>query len=213
MTARQVAEATKDLDKQPTILSLDPTCLEDVLQDILRIGRATGSESTAEKVLEDLRVRLNRVKEKAGMSDKVPRVVCLEWLEPLMCAGHWVPEMIEIAGGLDCLGKVGEPSRRVEWEEVLAQQPDVVLASPCGFDVPRALQEISLLTDREGWESLPAVGTSQVYVGDANAYFSRSGPRLVDGVEILAEILHPELFSGQVPPGSVARCYGTKPRK
>ena len=125
-----------------------------------------------------------------------------------MCAGHWVPEIVELAGGKDCLGDKEKPSFRVEWQRVLDQQPDVIVVTPCGFDVRRGLQETHLLTQREGWESLPAVRKGQVYVVDASSYFSRSGPRLIEGLEIMAEMLHPELLSGMVPEGGAARLYG-----
>ena len=192
---------------KPIILSLDPTSLEDVLEDILRVGRATDKEQRAEEVVGSLQLRIDRVREVVALSGTRPRVVCLEWLEPLMCAGHWVPEMIRIAGGEDCLGEPGKPSFKIRWEQVVEQNPDVVLVSPCGFDVRRGLGEIGMLTSREGWGTLSAAGKRQLFVVDANSYTSRSGPRLVDGTEIFAEIIHPELFSGLVPQGSVARAY------
>ncbi len=201
--------ACETLVKDPIIISLDPTCLEDVFQDIMRVGVAAGSEVTAERLVDSLRSRIDLARKKTAVSDKVKRVACLEWLEPLMCAGHWVPEMIEAAGGVDCLGRAGQPSRRVEWEDVVGQQPDVLLVAPCGFDAQRGLEEMSLLSNREGWDSLPAVRGGQVYVGNANAYFSRSGPRLAEGVEILAKMLHPELVTGQVPAGSMAVYEGS----
>ena len=155
-----------------------------------------------------LRRSINSVEEKVALASRRPRVACLEWIEPVLCAGHWVPEMVELAGGEDCLGDKGSPSFRVEWQRVLDQLPEVIVVTPCGFDVRRGLQEIDLLTAKEGWESLPAAQNGQIYVVDASSYFSRSGPRLVDGLEIMAEILHPELFSGMVPEGGAARLYG-----
>ena len=196
------------MTKKPAVLSLDPTSIEDVLGDILRVGQATDAEDAAQRVAASLGRRVNTVKEKVGLAGGRPRVACLEWMEPILCAGHWVPEMVELAGGEDCLGDKDKPSFRIEWQQVLDQRPDVIVVTPCGFDVRRGLQEIQLLTEREGWESLPAVQNGQVYVVDASSYFSRSGPRLVDGLEIMAEILHPELFSGMVPEGGAARLYG-----
>ena len=203
-----MADATGLLANKPVILSLDPTSLEDVLGDISRVGQATGTEEVADRLVTSLRRRIDSVKEKAALAETRPRVVCLEWMEPLLCAGHWVPDMIALAGGEDCLGDKSKPSFRVEWEQVLDLAPEVILIAPCGFDVKRGLQEIDILSAREGWESLPAVRKSNVYVLDASSYFSRSGPRLVDGLEIMAEILHPELFTGMVPGGGVARLYG-----
>ena len=178
------------------------------MADILRVGQATGAEDIAEGVVASLRRRIDLVKEVVSFARSRPRVACLEWMEPLLCAGHWVPEMVELAGGEACLADKGSPSFRVDWRQILEQRPDVVVVTPCGFDVKRGLQEIQLLTEREGWNSLPAVEKGQVYVVDASSYFSRSGPRLVDGLEIMAEMIHPELFSGMVPPGGAARLYG-----
>ena len=194
----------------PEILSLDPVSLEGVLGDILKVGQATSTEGVAEGLVASLRRRIDTVKNKAALAQTRPKVACLEWMEPVLCAGHWVPEMVELAGGEDCLGKKDSPSFRVEWEQVLEERPDVVVITPCGFDVRRGLQEVHLLTSRDGWKSLPAVESGRVYVVDASAYFSRSGPRLVDGLEVMAEMLHPEIFSGMVPEGAAARLYGER---
>ena len=175
--------------------------------DLLRVGEATGTVDVANRLVASLRSRIDSVREKAALASRKPRVACLEWMEPVLCAGHWVPEMVELAGGEDCLGDKHSASFRVEWQQVLDQRPDVIVITPCGFGVKRGLEEIHLLTERDGWGSLPAVEGGQVYVVDASSYFSRSGPRLVDGLEIMAEILHPELFSGMVPEGGAARVY------
>ena len=178
------------------------------MADILRVGKATGAQESAERYVASLNSRIDWVKAKVSLAATRPRVACLEWLEPVMVAGHWVPEMVELAGGEDCLGNKEEMSFRVEWERVLEQQPEVIVVAPCGFDVKRTLEEVHLLSQREGWESLPAVQQGRVFVVDASAYFSRSGPRLVDGLEIMAEMLHPELVSGMVPQGGASRLYG-----
>ena len=179
-----------------------------MLGDVVRVGQATGAEAAAASLVASLGRRIDRVKEQAGLAGRVPRVACLEWLEPIMCAGHWVPEMVELAGGEDCLGDKANPSFRMEWQQVLEQRPDVVLVMPCGFDLRRGLQEIDLLKSREDWDKLPAAKNGELYVVDASSYFSRSGPRLVNGLEMLAEIFHPELVSGMVPQGSAIRLYG-----
>ena len=197
----------EELGQKPAILSLDPNSLEDVLSDIIRVGQATNAQEVAEGVVAKLRERVDAVKQKAALAGTRPRVACLEWIEPTLCAGHWVPEMVEQAGGEDCLGDKSKPSFRVDWKTVLDQHPDIVLVAPCGFDVKRGLQDVGLLAEKEGWGSLPAVQKGQVFVIDASAYISRSGPRLVDGLEMIAEIIHPELFSGMVPQGGVARLY------
>ena len=187
----------------------------DVLEDIRRVGRATGAEAVAESVAEQMQRRIDAIAaritesvERAGSAAK-PRVLHLEWVDPLMCGGHWVPEMVEMAGGVNCFGDKETGSFRLEWEEIVASQPEVIILMPCGFDVKRALQDVPLLTEREGWESLPAVRNNRVYAIDAGAYTSRSGPRLVVGLEIMAEMLHPELFSGLIPESGALRLYGS----
>ena len=122
-----------------------------------------------------------------------------------MCGGHWIPEMVELAGGVNCFGDKQNGSFRLEWQEVVASQPEVILVMPCGFNVARALQDVSVLTQHEEWATLPAVQQQRVYVLDANAYTSRSGPRLVYGLEMFAEMLHPECFSGMIPKGGAVR--------
>ena len=187
----------------------------DVLEDIRRVGRATGAEAVAESVAEQMQRRIDAVAdritesvESAGSVAK-PRVLHLEWVDPLMCGGHWVPEMVEMAGGVNCFGDKETGSFRLEWEEIVASQPEVIILMPCGFDVKRALQDVPLLAEREGWESLPAVRNNRVYAIDAGAYTSRSGPRLVVGLEIMAEMIHPELFSGLIPESGALRLYGS----
>ena len=184
----------------------------DVLEDIRRVGRATGAEAVAESVAEQMQRRIDavaaRITESAGSVAK-PRVLHLEWVDPLMCGGHWVPEMVEMAGGVNCFGDKETGSFRLEWEEIVASQPEVIILMPCGFDVKRALQDVPLLAEREGWESLPAVRNNRVYAIDAGAYTSRSGPRLVVGLEIMAEMIHPELFSGLIPESGALRLYGS----
>ena len=122
-----------------------------------------------------------------------------------MCGGHWIPEMIELAGGVNCFGDKQSGSLRLEWEDVVASQPEVIMVMPCGFDVTRALQDVPVLAQRAEWAALPAVQQQRVYVVDANAYTSRSGPRLVCGLEMFAEMLHPERFSGMIPAGGAVR--------
>ena len=157
---------------------------------------------------EGLQRRMDAVEARAGLASRRPRVACLEWLDPIFFAGHWVPQMVDLAGGTDCLATPEEPSRRVEWEDVVKQQPEVVVILPCGFDVPQGMREVHLLTQREGWGELPAVRDNRVFVTNASAYFSRSGPRLVEGLEMLAEMVHPELFRGMVPLDGALRLQG-----
>jgi iron complex transport system substrate-binding protein len=189
-----VLDAARSLPRAPKIVALAPSNLAGVLRDIESVGAAAGRTREAEDFIGDLKRRIESVRERASSSDARPRVACIEWLDPIYNAGHWVPEMVEIAGGIDGLGQKGEPSRQIEWEEVQAFAPDVVVLMPCGFDVGRSLKEFSLLSRRSGWNELPAVKAGKVYAVNGSAYFNRSGPRLVDGVEILAAIIHPEIF-------------------
>ncbi|HEU5463995.1 MAG TPA: ABC transporter substrate-binding protein, partial [Candidatus Binatia bacterium] len=150
----------------------------------------TGRASPAQDLVRDLRARVDCI----ALTDAAfrPRVVCLEWLDPLYVAGHWVPEMIALAGGFDVLGRSGEPSHKVEWRNILDARPDVLLLMPCGFDVRRTVKEAAPLRTRAGWGEIPAVKHGSVYALNGNAYFSRPGPRLVNGLEILARMLQPD---------------------
>jgi iron complex transport system substrate-binding protein len=186
-------------------VSLDPKSLGDVLEDIWRVARATGTEAVAAPLVAGLQARIDTVVARAATTVHRPRVLHLEWVEPLMCGGHWIPEMVELAGGVNCFGDKQSGSFRLEWQEVVASQPEVILVMPCGFTVARALQDVAVLTQHEAWATLPAVQQQRVYVLDANAYTSRSGPRLVYGLEMFAEMLHPESFSGMIPEGGAVR--------
>jgi len=200
----EVKRAVDQLVSQPRLLPLSPSLLGDVLQDISRVGEATGREGQAGFLVRRLRERIDRVTARTATAAERPATFCLEWADPLYVAGHWIPEMVEMAGGIDGLGGKGKPSVLIEWERVVSYAPEVVILMPCGFDVERAVREMPLLTRLPGWSDLPAVQRGQIYAVNATAYFSRSGPRLVDGLELLAKILHPELFPGPIP-GEVAR--------
>lgn len=175
------------------------------MADINRVARATGQEARAAAIVASLQARVEAVVNKATAAAQKPRVLHLEWTEPLMCGGHWVPEMVEMAGGINCFGHKDQGSFGLEWPDVVASQPEVILLMPCGFDVTRALEDIALLTAQPDWSSLPAVQQQRVYAVDASAYTSRSGPRLVVGLEIFAALLHPELFAGHIPPQGAVR--------
>jgi iron complex transport system substrate-binding protein len=188
------------------VVTLNPKRLADVLEDVRRVGEATGRVDEAGKLQAALSGRVQQVREAVGRAEKRPRILCLEWLDPPMPAGHWVPDMVQWAGGDDC-GCVapGEPARKVAWEELLRLDPDVVVLMPCGFGADRAGAEGLTLWESETWRRLRAVRKGAVYAVDANAYFSRPGPRLVDGVEMLANILHPQKFGKMPPLGSVLK--------
>ena len=169
------------------------------------MGRATGTEDLAESITAGMQARIDAVVAKASQAAVKPRVLQLEWADPLMCGGHWVAEMVEMAGGVNCFGDKESGSSRLEWPEVVASQPEVVMLMPCGFDLERAMEDLPLLAGKEGWDLLPAVQNNRVYVIDAGAYTSRLGPRLVAGLEIMAEIIHPELFCGMMPEGGAVQ--------
>ena len=191
-----VVEAATHLSRRPEVLSLDPKSLGDVLKDVERVGGATGRLSETAEVVSSLQKRIETVAARAAKAAMRPAVVCLEWLDPLMASGHWVPEMVGLAGGRELLGNSGAPARRVQWEEIVAAAPEILVLMPCGFGVDRVLDEVDLLTRLPGWEGLPAVQRGRVIAVNSHAYYSRSGPRLVDGLEMLAHLVHPELFPG-----------------
>jgi iron complex transport system substrate-binding protein len=188
-----VERAVAGLEPAPRLISLTPSSLEDVLDDVVTVGEAVGRGEHARREREALRGRLARVTERVTGLLR-PRVACLEWLDPLFSGGHWVPEMVRLAGGEDALATPGDLSARITWERFVESEPEVVVLMPCGFDTQRALSEASELVAKEGWSELPAVREGRVWAVDANSYFSRPAPRLVDGVETLARILHPEVF-------------------
>ncbi len=174
------------LPGQPEVISLDPERLADVIADVTRLGAATAAEVAAAELREDLERRLAAVREAVAGADR-PRVLALEWLDPPFIGGHWVPEMIELAGGTDVLGATGEKSRTATWEEMAEAGPDVVVAMPCGWDRERASEEVAAHADR-----VDSLGADRVFAVDAAASFSRPGPRLVEGTELLAHLLHPD---------------------
>ena len=198
----EVVEAAAQLPRQAKIISLNPHCLSDILDDIRRVGQVAERQSAAAKLVEGLRQRIEIVGHREP--DYRPRVVCLEWFEPLYSAGHWAPEMVALAGGIDVLGRQGEPSARIEWRQVVEARPDVILLMPCGFDVRRTVKESTPLRTLPGWNELPAVRSGNVFALNGNAYFSRPGPRLVNGLEILARIIHPESVTWSLSPADAA---------
>jgi iron complex transport system substrate-binding protein len=199
-----VEAAISALPRRPGVLSLNPSSLEDVLSDAVRVGEVLGRGREAREKVASLREGLRRVaRATAGLPR--PRVACLEWLDPPFSAGHWVPEMVELARGEPLLAAPGEPSRRVGWEEVVGGAPEAVVLMPCGFGVERTLREAGLLARVPGWEGTPAARAGSVWAVDANAYFSRPGPRLVRGVELLAALLHPEASVSHLGPEEARR--------
>ena len=208
-TAEDVRAVAARLDPKPEVLAFDAHSLEGVLAGLLNLGQATGKEEKAQAEVASLAKRLEAVRERVP---KKPRpVVALEWFEPPFTAGHWVPEQIAWAGGLDLIARPGSPSHPVPWEAVVAVDPEVLLLAPCGMEIERAERELPALTDRKEWSSLRAVAEGNVWILNGSAYFNRPGPRVVRGVEILARALHPEAFGA--PPDKHDAKRLRRPRK
>jgi iron complex transport system substrate-binding protein len=191
VSTEQVNGAVRPLPRCPELVSLDPQTIGQVFADIRRVGEVTGRTVEAEALLASLEQRLAAVRAAvAAVGDRPrPRVLALEWLDPPFAGGHWVPEMIDLAGGEDVIAKPGDHSARLTWEQIAAADPDVIVVMPCGFDEAGAREQIATIADRPEWSSLRAVREERVYPVDANGCFSRPGPRLVDGIERLAAIL------------------------
>lgn len=188
------ATVEKLADSKPQILSLSPSCLADLWQTIRDVASALNVSDRGEELVESLQTRLEGIRSRASQSERRPKVACIEWLDPLMTAGNWVPELVEIAGGENLLGHAGEHSPWLKWEEFAEADPDVIVVLPCGFDLKRTQAEAEVLTTNPAWNQLRAVRDGAVILADGHHFFNRPGPRLVDSVEVLAEILHPELF-------------------
>lgn len=189
-----LASALARFSKSPRVLSLVPHSLADVWNDIRRVGEATGTQSAAESLAARLAQRIDAVEAGASSLEPRPRVLCLEWFDPLYIGGHWVPEMVAKAGGKDVLGVPGDPSRRVTRGEILASAPDVILVMQCGYTAARNAAGFAKMSLRETFKELPAVRHNRIFPVDANSYFSRPGPRLADGVELLAHLLDSSRF-------------------
>ncbi|MEC9369180.1 MAG: cobalamin-binding protein [Pseudomonadota bacterium] len=177
------------------IVSLHPDRLADVWQGIEQVGAALGESDRAATVVAELKLRMAAIARDAANETARPRVACIEWIEPLMSGGNWMPELVEMAGGVNLFGEAGMHSPWMTWEELQAADPDVILVQPCGFDIARTLEELPLLEAKPGWAKLKAVVAGEVIVADGNQYFNRPGPRLAESLEILAEVLHPARFN------------------
>lgn len=189
VSTEQVGEAVAPMPSCPEVLSLDPTTLSDVWGNIRQVGRRLGRRELAEELLGRLETRLEIVRQRVADRPQ-PRVSALEWLDPPFAAGHWVPEMIQIAGGVDIFAQPGDKSQRLEWKEIADADPDFIAVMPCGFDEQGAQAQLDNLSEHAGWNSLRAVRNRRVAAVDANGCFSRPGPRLVDGIERLARVFH-----------------------
>jgi len=211
-----VTEAVESMGLDCEVLTTDPHTLDDAIGDVERVGRAVGREDRANDLAADLRARVERVERRAeravveygdGAGDGGrPRALLLDWTDPVMVGGHWVPGMVERAGGEYGLTPPGEPTRRHDWDDVRAFDPEVLIAAPCGYELDRAVEATGSLADRPGWPTLSAVRNGRVHAMDGHHYVNRPGPRLIDTLEYLAGLLHPEAFDA--PPADAVRRAG-----
>jgi iron complex transport system substrate-binding protein len=202
----EVAAAARELfDRPVTIVSLTPARLGDVLDDVQRVADAAHCPEAGAALLGRMRARLDAIRARATRVHSRPRVACLEWLDPLMAAGNWVPELVELGGGTYGMVEAGSPSTRLTWDELVAYAPDVIVAMPCGFRLPQTQRELPRLTQRPEWCRLPAVRNRRVYAVDGNAYLNRPGPRIADSAELLAGLIQPGFFAAKIPAGSYVR--------
>lgn len=190
----RVQEAVNALPTKPTVLNLEPSALEDIFANILRVAGAAGVQAVGGELASRLRERVDRIKRQTDCLASRPRVFCMEWVDPPYCGGHWMGELVEIAGGEDALANRRRPSYRIEWERVLRFAPEIIVLTCCGFELERCEREASILASFEGAAGLPAVQNGRVYATDGSHFFSRPGPRIVESLEILAHLIHPGLF-------------------
>ncbi len=191
------------------VIALNPRSLADILDDIRRVGRAVGREVAADEFVARLQRRVDAVRTVSADLPPVrrPRVLCIEWTDPLMVSGNWLPELIELAGGHGYIRTYGAHSACTEWADLAAWQPEVIVIMPCGFDLARASAEALTLVHLPGWADLPAIRTGRVYAADGNALFNRSGPRIVDSLEVLAHLVRPDRFPAAPPVDAVRQLH------
>jgi iron complex transport system substrate-binding protein len=201
-----VARLAGTLPGPPAVVNLEPTSLADIFDDIRHVADACGVKDRAEKLIGQLSRRVENVRQRAAQISHRPRCFLMEWIDPPFCSGHWGPELVEIAGGFDSLGRKHQPSVQIEWQQVLEARPEVIVLALCGYDIARAERDYELLRRLPGFDSLPAAQNGRIHLVNASAYFARPGPRIVDSVEVLAGILHPDEFPefGNIKNGAVS---------
>lgn len=192
-----VAAFAATLPGPPRLITLEPRTLEELFIGILEVGIAFDALGEGSKLVYQLEKRVKAVRERCSLAESRPGTFLMEWIDPPFCAGHWNPELVELAGGRELIGQAGAPSRRVSWDEVLDAQPEVLPIVCCGYTVERTQQDLEIARTYPCWDDLPAVRNHRVYLADGTAYFTVPGPRIVDSLEILAHMLHPELFPGE----------------
>ena len=189
-----VAKLAQTLPGPPQVVNLEPRSLADIFDDIRRVAKACEVPKRAEKLIANLSERVENVRERAAKIPDRPRCFLIEWVDPPFCSGHWGPELVEVAGGQDPLGRKHKPSAQIDWQEVRDARPEIIVLALCGYDIDRARRDYELLRRFTGFDSIAAAANRQVYIVNASAYFARPGPRIVDSLEILAGILHPSEF-------------------
>ena len=189
----QVNKALQILQKKPMLYSMDPHNLNEIINSVTELGKILGNEMKAKEIINSLEKRIQNIKKIEN--NKKPKVLAIEWIEPFFTAGHWIPEMIQIAGGINIISKIGEHSRRLGFQEVITSDPDIIIMMPCGFDTKRTILEYNnILKEKKKWNSLKAVRNKQIFAVDANSFFSKPSIRTIDGLEILAKIIQPDNF-------------------
>jgi iron complex transport system substrate-binding protein len=204
-SGNEVTQLLKSLSSKPQILWLTPKSLDQVFENVRELGIATDRASQAKALIAAGYARLEKIGAVTRALSERPRVFCMEWVDPIYCCGHWVPEMVRIAGGKDELGREGTDSVRITWDEVLRWAPEVLLVMPCGLHMEKAAEQAERLFAYPGWSDLPAVRNDRVYAVDANSYFARPGPRVVEGTELLAHLFHPDQFEWNGQQGAFRR--------
>ncbi|MGH9663586.1 MAG: cobalamin-binding protein [Bryobacteraceae bacterium] len=198
---------------RPAVVALEPNSLASIWDDIARVAAACGVAERGEELIQALKMRMREIVQQVPRSAARPRVACIEWLEPLMAAGNWVPELVQMLGAENLFGEAGRQSPGMTWQELAASDADVIAAMPCGFDLKRTREEMYWLTRREGWDGLRAVRGGRVYIADGNQYLNRPGPRIVESLRILAETIHPGAFAPSLERSAWERMAATEPAR
>ncbi|HEY3580628.1 MAG TPA: ABC transporter substrate-binding protein [Pyrinomonadaceae bacterium] len=212
-SGNEVSQVLKALPHTPQILWLTPQSLSEIFDNVRELGAATGRTAEAERLITSCDERLARLRQRLDRTSERPRVFCMEWLDPVYASGHWVPELVKLAGGIDELGRERGESVRVSWDDIVAWNPEVLVIMPCGFNLQQTMKQIWDVFGRYAAGSphrffeLSAVKNNRVYAVDANSYFARPGPRVVEGAELLARLIHPELFAGEPLPREFANAF------
>jgi iron complex transport system substrate-binding protein len=201
----ELSRALESLKTAPKVLFMSPNSIEDILRNVLDLSVATGREGIGNGLVAQWVSRLQNVRHAVRDAETRPRVFCAEWVDPIFSSGHWLPQMVEIAGGFDGLGRPGSDSRRVAWSEVIDLAPELIIVSPCGFHLNGASEQTRVLQSLPHWNELPAVKNGRVYAVDADSYFARPGPRIIDGTELLAHLIHPQAVPWSGPPEAYCR--------